>query len=375
VASILDVLPRPLEELSLADVDSLIANGEETLHLELKEQLDNQALARSCAAFANTFGGLLIVGISDDGRRVGVERPHAEVELFISNVLRSRVLPAPAFRARWLALDGEGTGLLIVLVEESSATPHLLLRSGAIYVRSPGESHPVPLQDQARLFELVRRGERARQSAQHRTGEHVAEAGERDAAIDGETLVVAATGVPDLFRSRLFVREAPKFLAAALDQAFGERPERVAPRQVEWRQDSLLVRRVARLDPSPFSPNPLEKIQVWRDGTLAVHRGHSHDPRSAAHSNEVGTRFRGALEAARRLLAQLGAHGDLDLLYRFSYPGKALFYRSDQAALEMPAEVRVERRTALATIAEADEALWRDVLAELLRSRGVGPIA
>ena len=43
--------------------------------------------------------------------------------------------------------------------------------------------------------------------------------------------------------------------------------------------------------------------------------------------------------------------------------------------MEMPTEVRVERRAAFASSAEADEALWRDILAELLRSRGVGPVA
>jgi hypothetical protein len=44
VASILDVLPRPLEELTVDDIDALVADGEETLYLELKEQLDNQGL-------------------------------------------------------------------------------------------------------------------------------------------------------------------------------------------------------------------------------------------------------------------------------------------------------------------------------------------
>ena len=61
-----------------------------------------------------------------------------------------------------------GLGLLLVLVDESSTTPHLLRRSGAIYVRSPASSDPVPITDQATLLELTRRGVAARENAEER---------------------------------------------------------------------------------------------------------------------------------------------------------------------------------------------------------------
>jgi hypothetical protein len=150
--SVSELLPARFEDLDLDHVRGILdqarAEGE-TLFLELKETLAPNALAKTCAAFANTFGGLLIVGAADDtAEAVGIE-PIGEAQLRVKDILRGHVLPLPPFRARWIALDGgDGRGLLLVLVDESSTTPHILTRSGAIYVRSPGSSDPVPIADQ-----------------------------------------------------------------------------------------------------------------------------------------------------------------------------------------------------------------------------------
>jgi hypothetical protein len=91
--------------------------------------------------------------------------------VWVKDVLRGHLLPLPLFRARTLRLRGKERVLLLVLVEESSATPHLLTRQGAIYVRNPGSSDPVPIDDQRRLFDLFARGDRARDNAWRRASE------------------------------------------------------------------------------------------------------------------------------------------------------------------------------------------------------------
>ncbi len=176
--SVAELLPRPFAELTLGDITAIIdAIGDETetLWFERKTQVSPNSLAKACAAFANTYGGLLVVGVANEGNElVGIEPQAAEAQLWVKDTLRSRILPMPPFRARWLSLDS-AKGILLVLIEESATTPHLLTRSGAIYVRNPGSSDPVPISDQRRLLDLNERGaaaakraeERARDTAMH----------------------------------------------------------------------------------------------------------------------------------------------------------------------------------------------------------------
>jgi predicted HTH transcriptional regulator len=149
--------------LTLDDVARIIADlgaERETLFFERKASVDRGALAKACSASANTYGGSLIVGVGDDDTLVGIEPLATEAQLWVKDTLLGRVLPMPPFRARWLPTDHE-RGLLLVLVDESATTPHLLTRSGTIYVRNPGSSDPVPLANQVRLLDLASRGERA----------------------------------------------------------------------------------------------------------------------------------------------------------------------------------------------------------------------
>ena len=67
--------------------------------LDFKEDLSDRFL-RSVAAFANTFGGLLIVGLTEaDGRPdslVGVT-VHGELKTQVASMIASNLFPCPSF--------------------------------------------------------------------------------------------------------------------------------------------------------------------------------------------------------------------------------------------------------------------------------------
>src|SRR5713226_4495769 len=113
--SVTELLPRPFAELELADIEALVgvpADERETLYLELKREATSDSarnkIAKSCAAFANTVGGLLIIGVEDDGTISGLDRPAGgEMQLWLKDVLQPRILPLPPFSARWLPLDAD----------------------------------------------------------------------------------------------------------------------------------------------------------------------------------------------------------------------------------------------------------------------------
>ena len=139
--------------------------GTRIARAQAKAVLRKDLVAKSCAAFANTIGGLLVVGVPDDSDELhGIDDHIGETQLWVKDVLRSRVVPLPPFRARRLELQN-GRWILLILVEESTTTPHLLTGQGSIYVRNPGSSDPRPLGDQRLLLDLLHRGERARELA------------------------------------------------------------------------------------------------------------------------------------------------------------------------------------------------------------------
>jgi len=119
-------------------LDQLIAAGEsETVEFKLSlERLP--PIARAVAAFANgRRGGIILVGLTDAGQIVGVERrvrQRGSARRLCAEVrrqLRTEVQPAPRLRVRSVDLDG----VPLLLIEARSGWgggPH---RAGRVYVR------------------------------------------------------------------------------------------------------------------------------------------------------------------------------------------------------------------------------------------------
>lgn len=242
-----ELLPRAFDELDLNDVREVLRRvGEEreSLFFERKSELRGDLLAKSCAAFANTMGGLLIVGVSDDDDEiVGVEPKSAEPQVWVKDVLRPSVVPLPPFRARQIKVSDRRV-VILVMVEESSTTPHLLTRHGAIYVRNPGSSDPLPIDDQKRLLDLTQRGVESRDQVVRRAREAAAVRFDVPGAGTPRrplSLAVAATGVAEWFEGRLLGNtEVVDRLADVLPEPTGKQQRGGAA----WEQHSVRFHRI-----------------------------------------------------------------------------------------------------------------------------------
>jgi hypothetical protein len=377
--SVAELLPRqrPFSELTLDDVAKIIENQgdeRETLFFERKATLNGNALAKACAAFANTYGGLLVGGVADkEDALVGMEPFGAsEAQLFVKDTLRGLVLPMPPFRARWLPTEAD-RGLLLVLVEESSTTPHLLTRSGAIYVRSPGSSDPVPLTDQRTLLELWARGEKARAAAVDRAGiaqELVLD----DEAFAIEGLSLAATGVSTVFEERLFAPATPDYIGTT---AWGDSASpKVERRDPMWAPAHVGVYRRRASEMPTARDVLLSGATVTREGATFMYHGFtkSHEIVTDIHSSltesKLRERFSEAFEAAREILLELGAHGDLYLVYRLTPNGRDVVFDSRP---DVPSRTLNGSHSTLWTTLDAAPPLER-IFAEVARAAGLGPL-
>lgn len=114
-------------------VDELLSRPEGK-RLEFKRDLSSpKSLLRTLAAFANSAGGTLVIGVDDDRSVCGVAEP-LEVEGRLANLIADSIVPrlVPEIDiVSWRA-----TQLIVVEVHLSSSRPHRVGADGAIvYVR------------------------------------------------------------------------------------------------------------------------------------------------------------------------------------------------------------------------------------------------
>lgn len=106
------------------------------LKLEMKKP---KSWCKSVSAFANTYGGSLIFGISDDNQIIGLENPDKDAEI-ISEMIKSRLDPIPEFKIQFQ--KEEDKVLLIVDILKGEETPYYYSGDGVLeaYVRIGNES-------------------------------------------------------------------------------------------------------------------------------------------------------------------------------------------------------------------------------------------
>jgi Putative DNA-binding domain len=149
-----------LADLGDSELRELIEAGETVA--ERKASLPDDGMGPTIAAFANSDGGWVLLGIRNDGTIAGFRVPgKAEAQDWLRDKLRTAVDPLPPFLCRTMTLDGHD--IVVIRVEASTQTPHLVKATGAVYVREHGGRQPIA--SQARLLELCVRPEQAEQSA------------------------------------------------------------------------------------------------------------------------------------------------------------------------------------------------------------------
>lgn len=123
--------------------------GEDS-YTEFKERLDNaESLAGEIVAFANTDGGRLFIGITDDGQVVGVADPD-RTSTTLAQICRENVLPAVLPRIEVVEVEGR-----LVVVLEVVQGPHKPYRTkgGRYYVRVGSTEQDASPQELLRLVQ------------------------------------------------------------------------------------------------------------------------------------------------------------------------------------------------------------------------------
>jgi predicted HTH transcriptional regulator len=93
--------------------------------LEFKRKFsDFEKIAREMIALANTRGGLLLIGVDDDGSIVGVASEKSEIELLTT---AAEIYCEPPVETDIEVIDIDGVDIIVVTIPESRNKPHRLV--------------------------------------------------------------------------------------------------------------------------------------------------------------------------------------------------------------------------------------------------------
>ena len=124
---------------------------------DFKEMLERKKVKswlKSVSAFANTDGGSLFYGVSDEREIVGLNNPQADAD-FISEMIKARLDPVP--EVQLIPIEHKGRTLLEVKVKAGVLTPYYYYQDGTrtAFVRVGNESVECNAQQ---LLSLVLKG-------------------------------------------------------------------------------------------------------------------------------------------------------------------------------------------------------------------------
>ncbi|MEA4960962.1 RNA-binding domain-containing protein [Lutispora sp.] len=116
----------------------------ENINMELKETFTDD-IKKEAIAFANTHGGIIYIGIADDGNIVGVKMPN-DVLLQVTNAFRDSIKPDITMFTDCMIEEIEGKQVIKISVQRGVSRPYYLsdkgLRPSGVYVRQGSSSVP-----------------------------------------------------------------------------------------------------------------------------------------------------------------------------------------------------------------------------------------
>lgn len=150
---------KQIDQISWEDVVNFCdQRTSENAYLDYKESFPKN-LAKSISAFANTLGGIIIIGVKEDEESkpvlpiLGIPFEKGLSEK-VTNIVLDNITP-PVFPEIQVCLNKDKTKALVVIrIPQSSDTPHAISGNTQVYIRTGNLNHPESLATLDKIFWL-----------------------------------------------------------------------------------------------------------------------------------------------------------------------------------------------------------------------------
>ena len=145
----MSIFTKPIAEMSYQDVVSFCQQGiGEGVNLDYKKDFPASGLEKTISAFANTFGGVILIGIEDEDSKPkppfeGIEHKD-RLEERVWNIIVDNIYP-PVFPEIRVCPPHNNKTFVIIRVPQSNETPHAIYNNTQVYVRTGNRNKPEDL--------------------------------------------------------------------------------------------------------------------------------------------------------------------------------------------------------------------------------------
>lgn len=133
--------------MSLADTTRWIGQPESQT-LDFKTSTDVRSIAQDVCGMLNTDGGVVVVGVADDGAIIGVENAEVQAE-DIENKVRQRISPP----APWSVINTEAEGKPVIIIDVPTGSRKPYVIDGKVFVRAGETTRPAKADDVNQLIQ------------------------------------------------------------------------------------------------------------------------------------------------------------------------------------------------------------------------------
>lgn len=143
------ILLKPIDSFDFDEVFSFCQEGHiEGIQLDYKKEIPSKGLSKHFAAFANTRGGIIIIGVEEDkktGKPItfnGIKNEGKLVDRL--HQYASGVQPIPSYQIH-VTDEKDGNVFILIKIFEGDRTPYCVLNDANLWVRTGNISNPIDI--------------------------------------------------------------------------------------------------------------------------------------------------------------------------------------------------------------------------------------
>jgi schlafen family protein len=163
------LFPSPLHSLELRQIEQFCLHWPEGVRVEYKRELDARHIPKVVSSFANTVGGVWIIGVATDveNRAVfpirGISRTPG-IEERITQSCYHNLYPPLLPDIKIIDVPGEGGRVVVVVqISESVEAPHAIENSTKVYIRTNSPTEIIQMAEIDRIEYLLKRRQQPEQ--------------------------------------------------------------------------------------------------------------------------------------------------------------------------------------------------------------------